>query len=206
MKNKKLKPLLTRTVFLIPTIIVLTGATKSDAMLRNVAGKLGKVMKTPGISANIPKLNKLKLNRPGPIVSPNTSNSLQRPSTSNTSSNSNKNNPQVGIYETFKGNISAPGTPTGLKKKPAYNPNKGPAPKPPKLEPVYDQVYEPVYEQPYESSNNPVYQNTGSNSLSSRPLPPLPSNAKKLGTLKKIPIKNGQALSNPIYENILNFK
>ncbi len=206
MRNKKLKPLLTRTAFLIPTILVFTGSTKSEAMFKNAGLKLGKVLKSPAVSSSLPKLNAIKINKPASSAS-HATNSLQRPSSSVGSSNSNKPSASVGIYQSFKGPKSITQKLAGNGKRPAYNPNKGPAPQPPKLQPIYDTPYDPIYDTPYEpAAKNPIYKNVTSKGLSARPLPPLPSNGKNLGSSNKLQIKNGKVVNNSIYQNVLHLK
>lgn len=181
-KSKKLKSIVTSGVLLIPTVLVLSNAMKSNAMLGAIANKVRPILKAPAITARLPQLNNIAqtIKKPPQAIRP-----MMNTPTASTGSRNNStlspttqlNNFKTGIYGTTTNIVST-------KKRPPYNPNKGPAPKPP--------TSPSIYEQP-----DPLYQNTNGNpSLAKRPLPDLPLGAKNFGTTHKVLIKNGQIIQN----------
>lgn len=214
MKKSKLRPLLTGSVLLIPAIFVLSNATKTNAMLRSFTIKIKPMFKVPGVSPKIPALNQVNIK---PKSNLNTTVSRQPSSHNNpeTEVYNGFSGPRTSVYQGFNGGRTSlsgrnsvyenfEGAETGtyqnlvnprqnLVKIPAYNPNKGPAPKPPTN-----------YEAP-----QPLYENVNfkldSKDLARRPLPSLPKGAKNLGNYTKVLIKDGKIV-NPdlksVYENL----
>ena len=58
-KSKKLKSIVTSGVLLIPTVLVLSNAMKSNAMLGAIANKVRPILKAPAITARLPQLNNI---------------------------------------------------------------------------------------------------------------------------------------------------
>lgn len=181
-KSKKLESIVTSGVLLIPTVLVLSSAMKSNAMLGAIANKFRPILKAPAVATRLPQLNNIAqaIKKPQQATIP-----MMNTPTASTGSRNNStlsprtqlNNFKTGIYGTTTNIVSA-------KKRPPYNPNKGPAPKPP--------TSPSIYEQP-----DPLYQNINGNpSLAKRPLPNLPLGAKNFGTTHKVLIKNGQIIQN----------